>query len=67
MEGLVSFLIFVAVVVLIAVIVYWALAKLLGALPGLPAGIITVAQVIIVLIALLVIIQRAWPLVSGYA
>lgn len=67
MSALISFLIFVAVVVLVAVIVYWALAKLLGAIPGIPAGVITVAQVIIVLVALLIIIQRAWPLVEGYA
>lgn len=67
MTALVSFLIFVAVVVLVAAIVYWALAKLLGALPGVPPAIITVAQVVIVLIALLVIIQRAWPLVESYA
>lgn len=67
MTGLISFLIFVAVVVLVAVIVYWALSKLLSQVPGMPGGVIVVLQVIIVLVALLVILQRAWPFVSGYA
>lgn len=66
MEGLVSFLIFVAVVALIAAVAHWALSKLLAAF-GVPGNIITIAQVVIILIALLVIVQRAWPLVSSYA
>lgn len=66
MEGLVGFLIFVAVVVLICVVAYWALSKLLSQVSGMPPQVITILQVVIVLIALLVIIQRGWPLISGY-
>ena len=66
MEGLVGFLIFVALVVLICVVVYWALSVLLSQVPGMPPSVIVILQVVIVLIALLVIIQRGWPLISGY-
>lgn len=67
MVGLVHFVIFVAIVVLVASILYWALAKLLGQLPGLPPVIIVVLQVVIVLVALLVIIERGWPLIGAYS
>lgn len=61
MTGLVSLIIFVAVVVLVCIIVWWALSTLLAQIPGLPAGVIVVLQVIIVLIALAVILQRVLP------
>jgi hypothetical protein len=66
MTGLVGFLIFVALVVLICVVVYWALSVLLSQISGMPPQIITILQVVIVLVALLVILQRGWPLISGY-
>jgi hypothetical protein len=66
MSALVSFLIFVAFVVLICVVVYWALSVLLSQISGMPPAVIVVLQVIIVLVALLLIIQRGWPLISGY-
>lgn len=61
MTGLISLIIFVAVVVLVCIIVWWALSTLLAQIPGLPAGVIVVLQVIIVLIALAVILQRVLP------
>jgi hypothetical protein len=66
MSALVAFLIFVALVVIICVVCYWALSVLLSQITGMPPQIITVLQVVIVLVALLVIIQRGWPLISGY-
>lgn len=61
MTGLVSLIVFIAIVVLVCIIVWWAVSTLLAQLPGLPAGVIVVLQVIIVLVALLVILQRVLP------
>jgi hypothetical protein len=53
-----SLLILLIVVLLIAGVGYWAVAQI-GAAMGLPAPIVVVAQVLIVLVALVVIVQKS--------
>lgn len=64
MTGLISLIIFVAVVVLVAVVLWWAISTLLAQLPGLPRQVIVILQVIIVLVALLVILGRVLPAIG---
>lgn len=66
MTALIGALIFVAIVVLAAVVVIWALDQLLGAL-GAPPNVALIARVIVVLIALLIIINKLLPLATSFA
>ena len=66
MTALISFLIFALLVCLVAVIVIWVMQTVLGMLT-VPANVSTIARMIIILIALLVIINRALPLIGAYS
>lgn len=65
MTGIISFLIFVLLVALAAVVIAWVVQTCL-AMIGAPGNVNTIAKMIIVLIALLVIMQRALPLIGAY-
>lgn len=66
MTGLISALIFCAVVALVAVVVIWALELILGAF-GAPANVALICRVVVVLIALLLIVRRLLPLADSFA
>lgn len=59
MTELIHALIYIAVVVLVAVVVIWAIETLLAALGGPPIG--RVIRVIVILIAVLFIVARLLP------
>ena len=65
MSALIGALIFVAIVVLVAVVIIWSLDTLLAALGG-PAIVAVVCRVVVILIALLVIINKLLPLVNSF-
>lgn len=61
---MISFLIFALVVVLVALVVIYICDLLIGMLPNAPAQMKLLVRAIIVLIALLVILERALPLLG---
>lgn len=65
MSALIAFLIFALLVCLVAVVVIWVMQTVLAML-DVPANVLTVARMIIILIALLVIVNRALPLIGAY-
>lgn len=65
MTALISFLIFALLVCLVAVVVIWV-AQTVIAMLGAPANISTIVRLIVILIALLVIMNRALPFIGAY-
>jgi uncharacterized protein YebE (UPF0316 family) len=63
MSALISLLIFIAVVVLVAYVVIWALETLLGTI--FPGQIQAIVKVIVVLVALGVIVQHVLPFIGN--
>jgi len=66
MTALIHLLIWIALVVGVAVIVYYVLAALLPLIPGFPPQLLTIVGIIILLVALLIILDRALPLLGAY-
>jgi hypothetical protein len=60
-----SFLVFALIVILIAAVLIYITDLLLGMWPGHPPNIQTIIRIIIVLIALISILQRALPLLGS--
>jgi len=61
---MISFLVFALLVVLACIIIIYVAELLIGLLPGPPAHIATIVRAVIILIALLVILERALPLLG---
>lgn len=66
MIAVVHFLIFVAIVVAVALIIWFVLKALLPLIPAFPPQILIVVGVVIMLVAVLVIAERGLPLIGGY-
>jgi hypothetical protein len=62
---MIALLIFALLVVLVCVVLIYVFELLIGLLPGAPAHLRTIVRVIIVLIGLLLIIDRALPLLGA--
>lgn len=61
---MIALLIYVLLVLLVAVVLIYVVDLLIGMLPGGPPHLQTILRIVIVLIALLMIIDRALPLMG---
>lgn len=66
MDGLISLILIAILIIIVAGVGIWALRTLSGAF-GLPAPVVAVGTVLIVLLAVLIFINRAWPEIGAAA
>lgn len=62
---MIAFLIFCLIVLVVVVVLIYVFDLLIGLLPGAPAHLSTIFRIIIVLIGLLLILDRALPLLGS--
>ncbi len=65
MTGLIGFLIFILLVALVCVIVDYVVGLVLGMI-GAPGNVRLIARAIIMLLALLIIVNKALPFIGAY-
>ena len=65
-EALISFLIFALVVCFVAFIVVWILQECIAMLPSSPPNLGRIIRLIVALVALLIIVRAAIPLIHSF-